>query len=126
MIQSGGAPPIAASDGPLVAAAALDEALDVQLASAPQAGEVQIGMTFRDKGGAICRSFAQARKSGLACRDGGQWQIRGLFAVPEGQQGDYRMAAGADPSLAVLIDSTISGDAFDAQQERAARERGWR
>jgi hypothetical protein len=126
VIQSNRVSPTAASDGPLVAAAALDEALDVQLASVPETGSVRVGLTFRDKAGAICRSFTYARKSGLACQDRGQWKIRGLFAASEGQETDFRMAAGTDPALAALIDSTIAGDPFDADQERAAKERGWR
>ena len=126
MLQSGSSSPVEASNGRLVAAAALDKALDVQLASAGQSGAVRIGTTFRDASGAICRSFTEANASGLACQDRGQWQIRGLFAAPEGSQGDYRMAAGTDPALAALIGSTIAGDAFDETQERSAKERGWR
>jgi hypothetical protein len=49
-----------------------------------------------------------------------------MFAAPEGQSGEYRMAAGMDPNLAVLIDSTIEGEPFDAEQEKAAKARGWR
>lgn len=126
MLQGGGSSPVETSDGRLIAAASLDKALDVQLASADQSGPVRIGMTFRDGSGAICRTFIDAGSSGLACQDRGQWQIRGLFAAPEGQQADFRMAAGADPAVGALIDSTIAGDAFDANQERAAKERGWR
>jgi hypothetical protein len=88
---------------------------------------VRVGLTFRDKSGAVCRSFIDAGSSGLACQDRGQWEVRGLFmGRSEGQQGDYRMAAGGDPGLAALIDSTMTGDPFDAQQERSAKERGWR
>lgn len=127
MLQGGGASPVETSNGRLVAAATLDKALDVQLASAAQGGPVRVGLTFRDGSGAICRSFTDGGSTGLACQDRGQWQIRGLFTGrPEGQQADYRMAAGADPALAALVDSTIAGDAFDANQERAAKERGWR
>ena len=126
MLQGDASSPVEASNGRLIAAAALDKALDGQLASAAQSGPVRVGLTFRDGSGAICRSFTEASSSGLACQDRGQWQIRGLFAAPEGQQADYRMAAGADPALAALVDSTITGDAFDADQERAAKERGWR
>jgi len=36
------------------------------------------------------------------------------------------MAAGMDPNLASLVDSTMTGDAFDAAQEKAARNKGWR
>jgi hypothetical protein len=71
----------------------LNEALDTELASAP-VGDVRIGLTFRDQSGRVCRSFTQAAASGLACREGDRWQLRGLFAAPEGQGGDYRMAAG--------------------------------
>jgi hypothetical protein len=126
MLQMNKEQPIAASDGLQLAAGPLGEALDVQLASAEQTGAVRIGITFRDKTGAICRSFTDARNSGLACRDSGQWRIRGQFAAPEGQEGDYRMAAGMDPALAALVDSTMAGDPFDAVQEHAAREGGWR
>jgi len=91
-----------------------------------EAGDVRIGMTFRDQSGAVCRSFSEAATSGLACRNGGRWQVRGLFAAPEGQSGPYRMAAGMDPNLAALVDSTISGDPFDAAQEKDAKAKGWR
>jgi hypothetical protein len=111
--------------GKLYAAAALNHALETQLASAP-AGEVRIGVTFRDRSGEICRSFTATASSGLACRNDGRWQVRGMFAAPEGQGSDYRMAAGMDPSLASLVDSTMAGEAFDAAEEKAAKENGWR
>jgi hypothetical protein len=116
--------PVELRSGKIYAAAALDRALDRQLASGGQS-DVRIALTFRDQAGAICRSFAQGSASGLACRQGDEWQVRGLFAAPEGQSGDYRMAAGADPNLGALIDATISGEPFDAAQERAALQRGW-
>ncbi|HXG80917.1 MAG TPA: anti-sigma factor [Sphingomicrobium sp.] len=118
--------PVAVENGRLVAAASLDQALDKRLASAPVAGGPRIGLTFRDASGRICRSFTEAATSGLACRDGERWQIRGLFQGTEGQAGDYRMAAGEDPRLAMLIDETIAGDPFDAAQEKAALDQGWR
>ena len=117
--------PVEVAGGKLYAASALNEALDTQLASAPS-GNVRIGVTYRDQAGAICRSFTASASSGLACRDNGRWKVRGLFAAPEGQTTDYRMAAGMDPNLAALVDSTMSGEAFDAGQERAAKQRGWR
>jgi hypothetical protein len=36
------------------------------------------------------------------------------------------MAAGMDPNLAGLIDSSMAGEPFDAAAEKAAREKGWR
>ena len=118
--------PVTIEGGKLYAASTLDQGLDTELASAPADADVRIGVTFRDQSGAICRSFAQDRSSGLACRDSGGWQLRGLFAAPVGQTSEYRMAAGMDPNLAALIDSTIAGEPLDAAQERAARQRGWR
>ena len=66
------------------------------------------------------------RQYRVACRDGEDWRVEGLFAAPEGQQGDYRMASGEDPRLAALIDERIAGEPFDARAERAAKDRGWR
>lgn len=125
MVPQRSAAPVAVEGGKIYAAAALDRALMTQLASAP-AGEVRVGMTFRDQSGSICRSFSEAAASGLACRSNGRWQVRGLFAAPEGQAGSYRMAAGMDPNLAALVDSTIAGEPLDAAAERAARDKGWR
>lgn len=118
--------PVQVEGGRIYAAAGLDEALDNELAGAPSKSPVRIGLTFRDQSGEICRSFTQGPTSGLACRNADRWQLRGLFAAPEGQAGQYRMAAGMDPNLAALVDSTIAGEPFDASQEKAARGKGWR
>jgi hypothetical protein len=117
--------PVEVRGGKIFAAASLGQALDTQLASTP-AGDVRIGLTFRDRAGAICRSFTGAGSSGLACRDNGRWQLRGLLPAPQGQATDYRMAAGLDPALAALIDSTMVGEPFDARQEHAARQGHWK
>jgi hypothetical protein len=122
--RSGG--PVEARDGMLVAAASLDRGLDVELASAGNNGRVRVGLTFRDRDGSICRSFTNDGASGLACRQGDDWRIEGLFAAPQGQRGDYRMAAGEDPRLAALIDGRIAGEPFDAAKEKAARDANWR
>jgi hypothetical protein len=118
--------PVQNRDGSLVAAASLDRALDQQLAANGVSNGVRVGLTFRDHGGSICRSFNDGAASGLACRDNGDWRIRGLFQGGEGQGGDYRMAAGEDPRLAALIDETIVGEPFDSSAEKAALERDWR
>lgn len=120
--QSSG--PVEAGGGGLYAAGTLGKALDTQLASAPS-GDVRIGLTFRDRSGAICRSFTGPQASGVACRADERWRLRGLFAAPEGQNDEYRMAAGMDPALATLIDATISGDPLDQAQERAAKQVQW-
>jgi hypothetical protein len=121
-----GSSPVAPEAGRLVAAASLENALYGRLASAPMPEGPRIQLTFRSDNGSICRTFTDGPASGLACHEGGDWRIRGLVQSPEGQQGEYRMAAGPDPSLAAMVESTISGEAFDAEQERQAMQRGWR
>jgi hypothetical protein len=125
MVPERSSGPVDIQGGRIYAAGALNQALDTQLASAPSGG-VRIGLTFRDSAGEICRSFTQTASSGLACRMGGRWALKGLFAAPEGQGGDYRMAAGMDPNLSALVDSTMAGEPFDAAAERASRQKGWR
>ena len=126
MLAPRGGGPVDVQGGRLYAASALNRALDTELASAPENGAVRVGLTFRDQSGAVCRTFTNQQSSGLACRSHGRWQLRGLFAAPEGQSGAYRMAAGMDPNLAALVDSTMAGEPLDAAQEKAAKARGWR
>jgi hypothetical protein len=124
----GGGPtgPIASEGGRLVASADLEGALYTQLASAPADSGPRIGLTFRDKTGAICRTFQDDNSSGLACREGGDWRIRGLFQAAEGQGSDYRMAAGADPRLMDMVEESMAGEPFDGNQEKVAQAREWR
>lgn len=117
--------PVTVAGSNLYANAGLNHALDTQLASAP-GGDIRIGMTFRDGGGAICRTFVTKASTGLACRQSDKWRVRGLFGAPEGQAGDYRMAGGMEPALADMVESTMRGEPFDAAQEQAAKQRQWR
>jgi len=124
--REGGDTPVTLDHGQLVAAAALGHSLETALASSPDDSGIRIGLTFRSATGNVCRSFQDGPASGLVCREGEHWRIEGLFQGGEGQSSDYRMAAGQDPRLAELIDRTIAGEPFDAAQERAARDTGWR
>jgi len=126
MLSGGPAGPIQTEDGRLVASGDLEDALYAQLASAPAGQGPRIGLTYRDKTGAICRTFQDDGASGLACRKDGDWRIRGLFQGSEAESSDYRMAAGPDPRLMDLVDESIEGEPFDQAQERAALEQGWR
>lgn len=125
MIGGGSTAPVRNESGHLIASTELGQALDTRLASAPATTGPRIGLTFRDQAGSICRSFTDGATRGLACRDGKTWRIRGLFQGATDQSGDYRMATGADPALATLIDSNILGDPFDAATERQALIQGW-
>ena len=118
--------PVQVEAGRLVAGAELGSALYARLGSAPAGGGPRIGMTFRDRSGAICRTFEHQAASGLACREGGDWRIRGLFQGAEGQSTDYRMAAGADPRLLEMVDDSIQGEPLDDAQEKEAQSKGWR
>jgi hypothetical protein len=126
LLGSGQPGPITADGGHLVASAGLESALNSHLAGSPQAPGAQIRLTFRDKAGAICRTFEDQSASGLACRDGQKWRIRSLFQGSEGSATDFRMAGGANPQLMEAVDASIDGEPFDATQERAAMDRGWR
>lgn len=124
-VPSRTASPVKVDASGLHASQMLTRALDAQLASAPS-GDVRIGITFRDHSGSICRTFTETSATGLACRSGTGWTVKGLFAAPEGQEGGYRMASGMDPNLAQLVGSSMTGEAFDAGAEQAARSKGWR
>lgn len=117
--------PVAMESGRLVASADLEQALYTRLASAPSDEGPRIGLTFRDRTGAICRTFDEGASSGLACQRSGDWEIDGLFAS-EDRGADYRMAAGDDARLAAMVDERIAGEPFDAVQERAVFDKGWR
>lgn len=126
MLIPGNAGRVQSENGRLVAGGKLEEALYAQLASAPADQGPRIGMTYRDKAGAICRTFQDDNASGLACQEGGDWRIRGLFQGAEGQASDYRMAAGTDPRLMDMVDESIAGEPFDAAQEKTALSRHWK
>jgi len=120
MISGGGASSIVQEDGRIVASGELEQALYARLASAPAEEGVRIGLTFRDQGGKLCRSFSDEGAAGLACHQGGDWRIQGMFQAGEGHQSEFRMATGTDPRLAGLIDSTMAGEPLDAAAERRA------
>ena len=125
-LPGGSSDPIQTEAGRLVASADLENALYAQLASAPVDAGPRIGLTFRDKTGAICRTFEDRATSGLACRESGDWRIRSVFQGAEDQTTDYRMAGGPNPQLLEEVDAIIDGEPFDAAQEKATAEKGWR
>lgn len=118
--------------GQSFAAGALTHALDETLASEPDAhAPVAIGLSFRSTDGRICRTFllrSPPARAGLACRSDAGWALPVLSAVatPEGG-GELRQAASAlPPAVQAAVDARLRGNVFDAQQERAARDAGWR
>ncbi|MBU6297191.1 MAG: hypothetical protein KGJ79_02730 [Alphaproteobacteria bacterium] len=120
------------SSGQTVAEGALADALMNQLASAgaPASGP-RIGVSFRNRSGEDCRSFTvpgrRASTAGVACRQGADWVVAALASAP-GEAGGAYQRAGAEmpPLVRNAVNAMITGGAFDAATERAARDRGWK
>jgi hypothetical protein len=111
------------------AGADLTRVLDTRLASdaANQNGATRIGLTFRANDGEICRTFSHNARadstSGLACREGERWAVQ--IAVHGGAQGQFRQAGADAPAILDAMDAMMSGEPFDATQERASRDQNW-
>lgn len=114
------------ADG-LVARGALAAALTGQLASSPGTGGPRVGISFRDRSGAYCRTFhlqQEAPLAGLACRSGDAWRLQVLAAaVPA--QGEVRQAAAMPLAVLQAVDAAIEGEPLDVAAESAARDTGW-
>jgi negative regulator of sigma E activity len=121
---------VATDSGRLVATGALASALSTQIGGAAEdLGQAHVGLSFRAKDGNYCRTFALPNdaSAGVACRDAGQWQIRALAqSTGTGDATNYRQAGSAlPPAIVQVIETTIEGDALDAEEEAAARARDW-
>lgn len=106
---------------------ALAVALDRKLSG--EAGLVQVGLSFRDGGGQVCRTFQIDRTAGVACRRDQGWSVRVAADTPGTPVvgGDYRMAGSAmPPAVLEAVDAMIVGEAMDRSQELAARKAGWK
>jgi anti-sigma factor RsiW len=125
--------PLTEREGQLLAAGALDKALSNQLASEqPTQAPVQVGVSFRSKGGNYCRTF-QLREgthlAGLACREQDKWRLETLAQGESspGARSDYRPAGSAlPPSIVQAVDQAIDGDPLDAAAEAQAKNNQWR
>jgi len=123
---SSDAQPIVARQGVLVASGDLGRALDRQLASAPEGGPIRMLGTFHRAGGGLCRVFAGPQASGVACHEGGQWQLQHVLPGSPASQAAYRQAGAPDAALMEIAQAMAEGPPLDAGQERAAQAAGWR
>ncbi|WP_313801358.1 anti-sigma factor [Sphingobium sp.] len=124
-LSGGPAGPIAVGNGTMVAQGELASTLDTQLASAQEGASIRIGLSFQRKGGGWCRSFEGQAMSGIACREGKDWQVQQL--VPGmGKATDYRQASSGDARIMATVDALMEGQPADAVQEKAAAETAWR
>lgn len=120
--------PYEETDAGLIARGLLEQALTTRLASAAGESAVQIGMSFRERGGNYCRTFHMEREAplaGLACRSGEDWQIR-VLAAARPRQGELQPAAAMPMAVLHAVDAAIDGEPLDAAEEANARESGWR
>lgn len=125
MSRGGGESLVAESGGRMVAGRTLAQALDTQLASEANA-RVAVQVSFAAKDGRYCRTFSAESLAGLACRDGAQWHVVTTAAAAQANAGGMRQAASPLPRAVLdAVDARIAGNALDATQERAARDRGW-
>jgi hypothetical protein len=128
---AGGGTPIDTRGGRMLANGGLEQALSEQLASTQPAGApVQIGISFRARSGAYCRTFVmqdESQLAGLACRERNAWRVETLARTESGPAGaGFRPAGSAlPPAVAGTVDGLIAGEPLDAAAEAAARASGW-
>lgn len=126
--QDGG--PVRVKGGALVASADLTTALNSQLASAADSASYRMIASFPKQGGGWCRAFTGREAAGIACKQGGDWQLQRIMpgSSADGSQSSsaYRQAGSHDGELMALAQSLAAGDPLDAAGEKVARERGWR
>jgi len=121
-------PVVSTDNATLVASGPLHQALDTQLASDTDK-PVRIGLTYRNREGVVCRTFAMnaAHIQGLACRAASQWRIEIVTRDASAQSGDMRTAGTEiDPAILQAVQTNMSGNAFDATAERQGRDAHWR
>lgn len=130
---AGGDALLSEADGQLVAGARLARVLDGQAGGEAgrdvPTGGLSVPLSFVDREGRYCRAFSGERVAGLACRDAARWSVQTTVAAagPGDAGGGMRPAATALPAaLLDAIDARIDGAALSAEQEKAARDRGWR
>jgi len=112
--------------GRMLASGPLERALSAGLASEGVRDGVALRLSFVARDGQYCRAFSTDRLAGLACRDAGGWAIETAVAVPPTVESGMRQATSPLPRAVLdLVDARIAGTTLSADEERAARERGW-
>lgn len=102
-------------DGHMRALGPLKAVLETRLsATQPADARSRVGPTFRDRNGVWCRGFSSETLSGVACREGGGWQVRMAQNGP------------ASAGMTAAIAAMNPGAPADAAAEKKARASGWR
>jgi hypothetical protein len=123
--------PVTSRNGEVLANGTLAQALSDQLASTQTPDSpVKIGVSFKSKSGAFCRTFTlheSTTLAGLACREHDDWHVQALAQGAQAQsESRYRQAGSQMPrSILQAIDDNIAGEPLDAHAEAAARDQHW-
>lgn len=102
-------------------------ALDTQLSSTQTADRpVQIGISFSNHDGQLCRTYETSDATGVACRAGDEWRLR-LYAPREaGRSGQFAQANSASALVMGMVQEMVAGDPLNAREEQEARDAGWK
>jgi hypothetical protein len=102
--------------GMLLADGALARALNEQLAGQGAANAtIRVTATYRARGGKYCRTFSvtgSAPLAGLACRDGGDWQIQKLLSA-------------VNAATSLELSTSVSGPPLTSPAETQLRAHDW-
>jgi hypothetical protein len=107
---------------PKVAAALNDQLVVTQPSDAP----TRILLSFRNHSGQYCRVFSGAAQSGIACKDQSGWQLQSTAGGARPEQGPYRMAGSPAAAVMASAQDMAAGPALTAEEEAAAKAKGWR
>lgn len=119
--------PIGQQGEVVMAQGELADALDSQLASAPQASPYRIGVSFRSTDNRYCRTFSAAAGAGIGCHDERGWALERFVAGgPAGRAGAYAQAASPSAEISAAAQDMMAGAPLDSRQEKEAKARGWR
>lgn len=127
-------PFVAAAPAPSLSGAASNRLLLAALDSGESGKSIEEGghsarviLTFEADDGRYCRAFrsheASTAAEGVACRNGGQWEVVAWDGTVDPDEG-FR-AAGASELLDDVMDRLGGGAALEAADERALIERHW-
>jgi hypothetical protein len=123
---------LVSDDSGLRAGGMLAEALSQRLsAEGSKAQGVLISLSFKAGDGRYCRTFSlDSGIDGLACRRADAWRVEATGRSPtEGAPADdtYRQASSElSPAVMAAISRWRAGDALTREEERLARDSGWR
>lgn len=111
---------------PSVAQGPLAQALETQLASSQTPDEaIQIGATFVGLDGQPCRTYEAPGSAGLACRSGGEWQLKLIAPGAESRNSEYQQAGSSSELVMRSAQEMLLEGPMDADQEMQARDAGW-